>query len=273
MGNYTYNYKRKWDGKVRYRGKQKQLKHKNRLIFLAKLSKIIFLGVILIFISVKVHTILSSSRYFMLTKIEIVGAKIVPTEEVSRTCGVLEGTNIFKIRSVRMERKLENHPWIKRAFVKRRFPDLLMITITERIPIAVVRIGDALLGMDEEGVLLPQIENDAFDNLPVIEGIRNIDEDEKLETGWKLVQRFLNKTSMLWPDLTYVNVSNLSNVELETRRFGTIYLGSVFENNLNNKLMKLEEVLKDIEKKMINVQYIDIRFKNIAVMPALQKEG
>ena len=68
-----------------------------------------------------------------------------------------------------MQRDLGNHGWVSRIEIEKKVPDTLRIKITERMPVALVRAGDRLLYVDEQGTgfaeLSPATGND---DLPLI---------------------------------------------------------------------------------------------------------
>ena len=51
--------------------------------------------------------------------------------------------------------------WVRRIDIEKKLPDTLRIKITEREPVALVRIGERLLYVDEEGVALRRAHPDA----------------------------------------------------------------------------------------------------------------
>lgn len=106
---------------------------------------------------------------FAVQKIEIEGAKHTPRAALDLTTRRYIGLNLFQIDIARVQRDLGNHGWVSRIEIEKRVPDTLRIKITERTPVALVRAGDRLLYVDDQGTgfaeLSPATGND---DLPLI---------------------------------------------------------------------------------------------------------
>jgi cell division septal protein FtsQ len=66
--------------------------------------------------------------------------------------------------------RLDTHPWIQRVTVRRELPGRLVIDVTERKPIAIVRF-DELHFVDRRGHLLGPLGPEDNRNLPIITGL------------------------------------------------------------------------------------------------------
>jgi cell division protein FtsQ len=76
------------------------------------------------------------------------------------------GSSFLSLRLDAVRTRLESHPWIERAVVRKRWPDRLLVNLVERIPVA--RWGGAQL-VDGAGVRYPA-DTTGFAHLPLIEG-------------------------------------------------------------------------------------------------------
>ena len=66
--------------------------------------------------------------------------------------------------------RLERHPWIRRATVRREFPRRVMVEVAERQPAAVVLI-DQLYYVDRSGTVVALVGRDDTLDLPFVTGI------------------------------------------------------------------------------------------------------
>jgi len=108
-----------------------------------------------------------SSPYFNISEITLEGNVSLKRDEVLSLCNIKTGQSIFSLRLDDIYKRLNKHPWIKDAVVKKEMPDRLSIKISERLPAAVLKSRGIYL-MDNEGVILTESKGDAEIKLPVI---------------------------------------------------------------------------------------------------------
>jgi cell division protein FtsQ len=70
----------------------------------------------------------------------------------------------------RIRERLLAYGWVKDAAVSRRYPNKILVRITEREPAAVWQHNGELTLIDAEGVLLDPVERDAIPDLPLVIG-------------------------------------------------------------------------------------------------------
>jgi len=90
---------------------------------------------------------------FEVKEIEVAGIQFVPEDEVRRVAGIQAGDNIFAVDSAVARSKLISLPRVKRAIVRKKYPDKMSILVEEREPFAVMLRG-RLYDLDSEGVVL-----------------------------------------------------------------------------------------------------------------------
>ncbi|MDB5696791.1 MAG: cell division protein FtsQ [Sphingomonas bacterium] len=70
----------------------------------------------------------------------------------------------------RIRERLLLYGWVKDAAVSRRYPNKILVRITERVPAAVWQHQGELTLIDAEGVLLEPVDRDAIPDLPLVIG-------------------------------------------------------------------------------------------------------
>jgi cell division protein FtsQ len=70
----------------------------------------------------------------------------------------------------RIRERLLAYGWVKDAQVSRRYPNKILVRITERAPAAVWQHGGRLTLIDADGVLLEPVARDAMPDLPLVIG-------------------------------------------------------------------------------------------------------
>jgi cell division septal protein FtsQ len=86
------------------------------------------------------------------------------------------GQNLFRIATGSLETALEQLPTVERARIGVEFPDTLAVTLTERKPILIWKVGDLQFLVDGDGKLfakVPDVPGAATAGLPVIDDRRS----------------------------------------------------------------------------------------------------
>ena len=100
------------------------------------------------------------------------GQQRLSTGEVLALVDGLRGQNILTIRIGEWQQKLLASPWVESATIRRVLPSTLEITVHERKPTGIGRIGTALYLIDGGGVIIDEYGPAYADiDLPIIDGL------------------------------------------------------------------------------------------------------
>lgn len=92
--------------------------------------------------------------------------------EVLSVVDGLRGQNILAIRIDEWQQKLLASPWVERATIRRVLPATLEITVHERVPMGIGRLGTSLYLVDANGVIVDEYGPAYADiDLPIIDGL------------------------------------------------------------------------------------------------------
>ncbi len=92
---------------------------------------------------------------FDIRRIIVTGNLRASTAELVALSQLHRGQTLFSISTVRIERELETHPWVKDASVRRILPHTVQFTLTERQVVAWCRHEDGVsVAIGEGGVVL-----------------------------------------------------------------------------------------------------------------------
>ncbi len=108
---------------------------------------------------------------FSLNKIVITGNHELSQEEIIYISDLAIGADLLKLSISDITQRLENEPYIRRAMVYKRLPDILVISIRERTPILIMEMEEAF-SVDNQGVLLPAPRSKR--DIPRLTGIPSI---------------------------------------------------------------------------------------------------
>ncbi len=117
--------------------------------------------------------------FFEVQKIETIGADIPKSYIFS-----LHGQNIFSINLKELYLSLRGkYPYAKEISIIKKLPNEIDITITQRIPVLVIKKGRAIYPVDEMGMVLPSTQT-----LPRAKILRVIINDEKAVAPGKFIK-------------------------------------------------------------------------------------
>ena len=200
-------------------------------------------------------SILSDTYYadYLLNSIEIENAKLKPNK-------ILE--DLYK------------HPYIEAARLSYRYPDKIIIEISERAPFAIVN-NSPMIMLDKNCFVLPNIENINKYSIPILSRYNTDPElypigKQALSVKIKDTISWLKVLNEMYPDL-YHNISEITlenddEIILILAEYPTkIMLGN--ENTLYKieLLKRFEETLKN-KKEITDYAYLDMRYNNQVIV-------
>lgn len=109
--------------------------------------------------------------WFQVREVTVVGATTLSRQEVVERLGLQPGETIFSVDVQKLTDRLEAHPWIKKATVSRKLPQTLVVGITERRAVAVLRTPSWALLLDADAHALSTLKESEDPGLPVLVGI------------------------------------------------------------------------------------------------------
>jgi cell division protein FtsQ len=101
----------------------------------------------------------------------IEGTHQVTKQEVLDRLALRKGIAQHQVSLAYLAERVRSHPWIKEAMVERLLLHALRITIVERTPAAIARVGAEQVLTDEEGVVLARLGGHDQTALPLLVGV------------------------------------------------------------------------------------------------------
>lgn len=100
------------------------------------------------------------------------GQERLSTGEVLALVDGLRGQNILAVSLDEWQQKLLSSPWVESATIRRVLPSTVEITVHERRPMGIGRIGTAMYLIDGKGVIVDEYGPAYADiDLPIIDGL------------------------------------------------------------------------------------------------------
>ena len=179
-------------------------------------------------------------------------------------------TDSTNIKSNFILESLYKHPYIAAARLSHRYPNRIIIDISERLPFAVLN-KDPMIMLDRESYVLPNIENIDDYNIPILSKYNTAPElyplgKQSLSIKIKETISWLEKLNTKYPDL-YNKISEITlasgdEIILILEKNPTkIMLGN---NNTFRKLEILKKFQKTLnnKKEITDYAYLDMRYNN-----------
>jgi cell division protein FtsQ len=207
------------------------------------------------------------SPYFQVRDVEVRGTTRVTSAQVMKLIGWPKPQSIFEIPMRRIEAALERNPWVERALARRKFPDRLIVDITERKPRAVVHLED-LFYVDQEGVVFKRVTKGDGLNFPILTGLK---EDEVAgPEGRELLARALELQNLLEKEARFRSI--VSEIHVSKRLgFSVITTGKTREirfgfDNFPLKMESLKKLFDQLEGQRLQARFIDLSFRNLVLV-------
>ncbi|CAA9380960.1 MAG: Cell division protein FtsQ [uncultured Nocardioides sp.] len=159
--------------------------------------------------------------------VEVGGNTLLSDERITRIAAVPEGEQLATVDLVDAARRVETLSEVVDAEVTRSWPDTVLITVTERVAVAVVELGGTIRGLDAEGIVFRRYAA-APPGLPRVQ--------PQTSTGTDALKEAAGVVSALPSDLVarvdHVEVQTIDQITLVLRDGREVLWGSADESAL-----------------------------------------
>jgi cell division protein FtsQ len=235
--------------------------------FLKRLVRLALWGTALALVAVvgyETYSLLARATFLRLERIEVTGLKRLTRDEVIGLAGIHPGQDLLALGLRQVGAQLERSPWVEKVQVRRYFPHMLSITVSEREPAAVVNLG-YLYYLDTQGhVFKPLQDGDRLD-YPVLTGVTEEDlaKDpngcrEAFRAALGLIELLSKGPVFSLADVSEIHYDKGYGFTLFTLRGGVpIRLGS---GDFTAKLGRLARIYSELQTTLPALQYIDLDY-------------
>lgn len=249
--------------------KENILKRKKKII---KFKRTIILLIVMVSILITLGFTLPT---FNLSEILVSDLTNLSEENIKTATKLELGTNIFKIKTKKIEKELMKNPYILNADINRKYPNKISIRIQERKIAFYTEVSGGFYIIDDEGIVLEKkdsiegivalkIEGIDEANLKIGEKIKDIDED-KIEAVCN-IYKFLKEKDMFEKyTISKLEINDFVDLKLYVNNL-YITLGTI--DKVNSKIAKGFSIIESA--KLANIKgYIDVSFEG---NPVIYKE-
>jgi cell division protein FtsQ len=186
------------------------------------------------------------STWLSVEQIDVSGAQTVDVKDIQARSGIDEGEPLVRVDLASAERRIGALAVIKSVSVTRQWPHGILISIEERVAIAVVEIGDRLRGMDADGVVFRDYKK-APPGLPRVETAIGTT-SAALREAAKVISALPQELSLLVDHVTVITVDQISLVLKDGR---TVIWGSADQSD--TKATVLATLLASVQAQVYDV--------------------
>jgi cell division protein FtsQ len=112
----------------------------------------------------------TTSPRFGVTSVQVAGNERRPAEAIIVESGLVAGVNVFGVDLDLARNRILADPWVADAVLTRRLPGTILVQITERVPCALVAIGEMFL-VGSDGEPFKRLEPGDPVDLPLVTGL------------------------------------------------------------------------------------------------------
>ncbi len=157
-------------------------------------------------------------------KVVVQGNYHTAREEIVRQLNLEPGMLLFDVDLVDKQAAVASLPYVKTAQLSRQWPDRLLVSVTERVPVAIVNL-EKLYYVDADGQIFKRIEPGEEIDLPVFTGLsvaqlqKNPEQGRALlNLGLKLLACWQGNDAYRREGMAEINLDNLFGLTVFTRR-------------------------------------------------------
>lgn len=230
-----------------------------------KNKKIIVIGFLIGFL----FLIFISLKLLIIRSVVIVGNKNLTETQIRHALGLKEGNSIIYPSSKTLYERLRKVSWIKDAIIRKDLNGTLTIQIKESIPVAIAMSEDKAYLIDYEAQILEDFTEKLKHSqifLPTIKGIDPFKNRETLHAAVELLNFINSKNLAQSQDEIIITGSQPDNLTMNMNNIKIIVGNGDFET----KFSKYAIVNSEIQKRGLNVQYVDLRFPDKVIVKPLE---
>jgi cell division protein FtsQ len=193
--------------------------------------------------------VLAELAYFRVRRVEIVGARLIPTSDILNRLHVDTLSSVWQAMQP-LEDRIASHVGVQSVRVSRRLPGTLVVEIIERQPVAFVPTPAGLVPIDERGVALPIDLTRTPVDAPIVTF-----RDQGL---FKLLGRLQAEAPELYERVSEAGRSGSDEVWL---RISSVPVRAMADVSVE-RLAELGPVERDLARRHLRAAEIDLRYRD-----------
>lgn len=209
-----------------------------------------------------VLAVIGLSLFFLpipLGYIDLEGTEVLTTDDVIFEGRIRQPVNVLQISSSDLEKRLSRDIRVSTVSVGRRFPFVLEVNVTDRVPLAIVQDEFGYVFLDKDGVVMDSTQSIKKINVPLITGKRlgNLLLGDSIAGGE--IDQALDFLNHLSPEglkvFSEINIGNPEDIKAYTRDGITVKLGN--GSDMAGQARLAENMVGDVKARGLSVEYLD----------------
>ena len=209
--------------------------------------------------------VLLATDALTVTRITVSGNTKLSRGEVVALLDGMRGRNMVFLDLEDWRQKLTGSPWVADAALRRVLPGTVDVFISERLPMGIARIADALYLIDERGAVIDEFgPNYADFDLPIIDGLSGTPQDGGAlidDTRAALAAKLLASVRDhpgLAKRVSQIDVSDQRDVVVILK--GDTAMVRVGEDQFAERLQSYVDLSPALRERVPDIDYVDLRF-------------
>jgi cell division protein FtsQ len=229
-----------------------------------RIARSAVVGAIVVLGACRVGGVLMTSQMLQIDRITVRGTERLPTSEVLAMLDGLRGQNILRADLDAARRRLLQSPWVADAVLRKRLPASVDVSIAERRPMGIGRLGGRLFLIDDQGTVIDQYgPRYAEFDLPVIDGLATAGGSQIDRSRAELASRVLASLAGR-PDLarrvSQIDVSDATDAVVLLDADGALLrLG---DREFRERLEGYLDMAPALRERVTSIDYVDLRYGN-----------
>lgn len=219
--------------------------------------------------------LIAAASTLQISHMVVRGHERLSTGEVLALVEGLRGQNILAVSLDEWQTRLLSSPWVERATIRRVLPSTLEITVHERRPMGIGRLGTAMYLVDAKGVIVDEYGPSYGDiDLPIIDGLAAAPADGSIvdvaraEFAARVVGALAARPEMA-RRVSQIDVADLHDAVVILD--GDPALLRLGDTDFVARLQQYLDLAPALNERLAGIDYVDLRFdERLYVRPIKQ---
>jgi cell division protein FtsQ len=237
-------------------------------------ARLIILALLVSYAAYQGVALIAAAPSLQIAQMTVRGHQRLSTGEILALVDGLRGQHILAVNLDPWQQKLLSSPWVDGATIRRVLPSTVEITVTERQPMGIARIGTAMYLVDARGVVIDEYGPTYADvDLPIIDGLSASPQDggsivdvARAEFAARVINALATRPE-LQRMVSQLDVGNLHDAVVILD--GDPALLRLGDSQFVTRLQQYVDLAPALRERVTAVDYVDLRFdERLYVRPA-----